>query len=158
MNFKINLTLITVSITALLSLFIYFQKQHYEHKLIEKERQHQQVLAEIRRDAEKAKQEQEKRIKQADEIHYKELKENEKIISNLRHSLNNGTVRLRQQARSHANADGNQLAPMGEAERAECQAGTAGVEQHILTLADYALTAIAQRDACVEMVGGAVSE
>lgn len=158
MNFKVNVTLIAVSVLALFGLFVHFQKQYYEHKLIEQEQEHQQVLNAMRAEAEKAKQELEKRIKKADEVHYKELKENEKIISNLRNDVRNGIIRLRNNTTSRTSADGNQSTAMGGAETAQCGAGETGIEQHILTIADYALTAIAQRDACVDMVGGVETE
>lgn len=158
MNFKVNVTLIAVSLAALIGLFVHFQKQHYENKLIEQEQEHQQVLNAMREEAEKAQLELEKRIKKADEVYYKELKQNEKIISNLRNDVRNGAIRLRNNTTSRASADGNQSAPVGQTETAQCGAGETGIEQHILTIADYALTAIAQRDACVDMVGGVLTE
>ncbi|WP_274570656.1 lysis system i-spanin subunit Rz [Neisseria leonii] len=91
---------------------------------------------------------------QADAKGQKELAHAQAEIKRLRADLAAGTRRLRRQtacstATEHQSGTDSRV----DSERpAEPAAGGGGVEQHILNVADHALTAIAQRDACVDIL------
>ena len=75
-------------------------------------------------------------------------------IQSLRTQLAAGTLRLRQQPACADTANGAARTDTGvDTERpAEQTAGATGAEQHILNLGEHALSAIAQRDACVDIL------
>lgn len=85
----------------------------------------------------------------------KELANAQAEIKRLRADVAAGARRLRQQNAACAKPSENQSRPDSgvDSERGTEQAtGGSGVEQNILNLADDALTAIAQRDACVDIL------
>ena len=90
----------------------------------------------------------------ADAKGQKELQDAKTEIQSLRTQLAAGTLRLRQQPACADTANGAARTDTGvDTERpAEQTAGAAGAEQHILTLGEHALSAIAQRDACVDIL------
>ena len=90
----------------------------------------------------------------ADAKGQKELQDAKTEIQSLRTQLAAGTLRLRQQPACADTANGAARTDTGVAtERpAEQTAGATGAEQHILTLGEHALSAIAQRDACVDIL------
>ncbi len=81
----------------------------------------------------------------ADAKGQKELQDAKTEIQSLRTQLAAGTLRLRQQS---ACTDTG----MDTERPAEQTAGATGAEQHILNLGEHALSAIAQRDACVDIL------
>lgn len=91
---------------------------------------------------------------QADAKGQKELTHAQAEIKRLRADLAAGSRRLRQQTACSAAAEhpSGPDSRMDSERRAEPEAGGSGVEQHILNVADHALTAIAQRDACVDIL------
>lgn len=90
----------------------------------------------------------------ADAKGQKELQDAKTEIQSLRTQLAAGTLRLRQQSACTDTANGAAGTDTGmDTERpAEQTAGAAGAEQHILNLGEHALSAIAQRDACVDIL------
>ena len=90
----------------------------------------------------------------ADAKGQKELQDAKIEIQSLRTQLAAGTLRLRQQSACTDTANGAARTDTGmDTERpAEQTAGAAGAEQHILNLGEHALSAIAQRDACVDIL------
>ena len=90
----------------------------------------------------------------ADAKGQKELQDAKTEIQSLRTQLAAGTLRLRQQPACTDTANGAAGTDTGmDTERpAEQTAGATGAEQHILTLGEHALSAIAQRDACVDIL------
>ena len=90
----------------------------------------------------------------ADAKGQKELQDAKIEIQSLRTQLSAGTLRLRQQSACTDTANGAARTDTGmDTERpAEQTAGAAGAEQHILNLGEHALSAIAQRDACVDIL------
>lgn len=85
----------------------------------------------------------------------KELANAQAEIKRLRADVAAGTRRLRQQDTACAQPAENQSGTdtgVDTERRTQQAAGGSGVEQHILTVADHALTAIAQRDACVDIL------
>lgn len=90
----------------------------------------------------------------ADAKGQKELQDAKTEIQSLRTQLAAGTLRLRQQPACADTANGAARTDTGvDTERpAEQTAGATGAEQHILTLGEHALSAIAQRDACVDIL------
>ena len=90
----------------------------------------------------------------ADAKGQKELQDAKTEIQSLRTQLAAGTLRLRQQSACTDTANGAARTDTGmDTERpAEQTAGAAGAEQHILNLGEHALSAIAQRDACVDIL------
>ena len=90
----------------------------------------------------------------ADAKGQKELQDAKIEIQSLRTQLAAGTLRLRQQPACTGTANGAARTDTGmDTERpAEQAAGAAGAEQHILNLGEHALSAIAQRDACVDIL------
>ena len=90
----------------------------------------------------------------ADAKGQKELQDAKIEIQSLRTQLAAGTLRLRQQSACTDTANGAARTDTGmDTERpAEQAAGAAGAEQHILNLGEHALSAIAQRDACVDIL------
>lgn len=90
----------------------------------------------------------------ADAKGQKELQDAKTEIQSLRTQLAAGTLRLRQQPACADTANGAARTDTGvDTERAaEQAASSAGAEQHILNLGEHALTAIAQRDACVDIL------
>ena len=90
----------------------------------------------------------------ADAKGQKELQDAKTEIQSLRTQLAAGTLRLRQQSACTDTANGAARTDTGkDTERpAEQAAGAAGAEQHILNLGEHALSAIAQRDACVDIL------
>lgn len=92
---------------------------------------------------------------EADMKGQKELANAQAEIKRLRADVAAGARRLRQQNAACAKPSENQSRPDSgvDSERGPEQAtGGSGVEQNILNLADDALTAIAQRDACVDIL------
>ena len=76
-------------------------------------------------------------------------------IQRLRAGVASGTVRLRQPTTATRCAGTDQLASsprVGNDGRAEHTASEPPVEQDILQLGEYALTAVKQRDACVAIL------
>ena len=90
----------------------------------------------------------------ADAKGQKELQNAQTEIKSLRTQLAAGTLRLRQQSACTDTANGAARTDTGvDTERpAEQAAGAAGAEQHILNLGEHALTAVAQRDTCVDIL------
>lgn len=91
----------------------------------------------------------------ADQQHYKELQDAKTEIQRLRAGVASGTVRLRQPTTATRCAGTDQLASsprVGNDGRAERTASEPTVEQDILQLGEYALTAVKQRDACVAIL------
>ncbi len=91
---------------------------------------------------------------EADTKGQKELANAQAEIKRLRADVAAGARRLRQQRACTQPAE-NQSGTdtrMDSERGAEQAAGGSGVEQHILNVADHALTAIAQRDACVDIL------
>ena len=90
----------------------------------------------------------------ADAKGQKELQDAKIEIQSLRTQRAAGTLRLRQQSACTDTANGAARTDTGmDTERpAEQAAGAAGAEQHILNLGEHALSAIAQRDACVDIL------
>ena len=90
----------------------------------------------------------------ADAKGQKELQNAQTEIKSLRAQLAAGTLRLRQQTSCSEPANGAAGTDTGmDTERAaEQAASSAGAEQHILNLGEHALTAIAQRDTCVDIL------
>lgn len=91
----------------------------------------------------------------ADQQHYKELQDAKTEIQRLRAGVASGTVRLRQSPTATRCAGTDQPASssrMGNSERAERGDREPAVEQDILQLGEYALTAVKQRDACVAIL------
>ena len=90
----------------------------------------------------------------ADAKGQKELQDAKTEIQSLRTQLAAGTLRLRQQSACTDTANGAAGTDTGmDTERpAEQTAGATGAEHHILTLGEHALSAIAQRDACVDIL------
>ena len=90
----------------------------------------------------------------ADAKGQKELQDAKTEIQSLRTQLAAGTLRLRQQSACTDTANGAAGTDTGmDTERpAEQTAGATGAVQHILTLGEHALSAIAQRDACVDIL------
>ena len=85
----------------------------------------------------------------------KELHNAQAEIKRLRADVAAGARRLRQQTAACAQPATNQTGTdtgMDTERRTEQTAGAAGAEQHILNLGEHALSAIAQRDACVEIL------
>ncbi|OSI20415.1 lysis system i-spanin subunit Rz [Neisseria dumasiana] len=85
----------------------------------------------------------------------KELHNAQAEIKRLRADVAAGARRLRQQTAACAHPATNQTGAdtgMDTERRTEQATGGNGVEPHILNVADHALTAIAQRDACVEIL------
>ena len=90
----------------------------------------------------------------ADAKGQKELQDAKTEIQSLRTQLAAGTLRLRQQSACTDTANGAAGTDNGMDTElpAEQTAGATGAEQHILTLGEHALSAIAQRDACVDIL------
>lgn len=87
-----------------------------------------------------------------DHSQYQELQNAQKDIADLRNAVSSGTRRL-QQCQQQANRNGNQsgqFTRMGDNGQTVNAASTGQTEQDILDLGEYAVTAIKQRDACVD--------
>ena len=94
-------------------------------------------------------------VAEADRQHFTELQNAKNEISQLRAGLARGTVRLRQPTTATRCAGTDQPASsprVGNDGRAEHTASEPTVEQDILQLGEYALTAVKQRDACVAIL------
>lgn len=91
-------------------------------------------------------------VAQIDQSQYQELQDAQKDIANLRMAVNAGTRRLQQcqqQAAGTRNTS-DQPAGMGNSTTADKGTGSGQIEQDILDIGEYAVTAIKQRDACVK--------
>lgn len=93
-------------------------------------------------------------VARADAQHYKEMQHAQDEISRLRAGVATGAVRLRQhQADSHSCHDTPAASPRVDNHTgAVAGTGATQIERDILDLGEYAVTAIKQRDACVDIL------
>ena len=93
-------------------------------------------------------------VAEADRQHFTELQNAKNEISQLRAGLARGTVRLRQPSTACGSGTTTtaRRADVGNDGRTEHTASEPTVEQDILQLGEYALTAVKQRDACVAIL------
>lgn len=123
----------------------------YKNKVVAEQRAAQLAAAKMRREKEEAVA---SAVASADRQHYEELQNAKTEIDRLRTGLAAGTVRLRQTRTTTCgnNAVAASRTSMGNDGPTERAASEPAVEQDILRLGEYALTAVKQRDACVEIL------
>lgn len=143
---------VSVGLTWGFTASYYIAKLNAQHAAYEKEKSDAALAAATyRREQERAVA---AAVAEADRQHFTELQNAKNEISQLRAGLARGTVRLRQPSTAcgSGTTTTTRRADVGNDGRAERTASEPTVEQDILQLGEYALTAVKQRDACVAIL------
>lgn len=143
---------VAVGLTWVFTASYYTTKLNAQHAAYEKEKSDAALAAAThRREQERAVA---AAVAEADRQHFTELQNAKNEISQLRAGLARGTVRLRQPSTACGSGTTTtaRRADVGNDGRAERTASEPTVEQDILQLGEYALTAVKQRDACVAIL------
>lgn len=123
----------------------------WQNKWAERDKADLQTAAQAAQEVRMAEQLSSAAVAAIDQIQYKEMQNAQAEINALRADLAAGRRRLQycRPTPNHAAAPIGAPAGLGEQRNTEQGAGGGGIEPHILAVGEHALTAIAQRDACV---------